>query len=218
MMEAYDFFIEQLEKRLRTPSDDLLNDVAHAKLGDEELTFNEKLQISTLLMIAGNETTTSLIGSATLMLLRDQPLRERLTADQSLIPAYVEEALRLEPPTQGMFRIAKSDTEIGGVQIPAGSFLWLIYASGNRDDDAFVEPDDVRLGREDGHPHLSFGGGPHFCLGANLARAEARIALETMLRRLPEIRLAPGEEGDEWFPNLIQHALARLNVTFQPTS
>jgi cytochrome P450 len=217
MMEAYDFFTEQLEVRLQTPSDDLLNDVAHAKMGDDELTFNEKLQISTLLMIAGNETTTSLIGSATLMLLRNQPLREKMIADPSLIPAYVEESLRLEPPTQGMFRIAKSDTEIGGVQIPAGSFLWLIYASGNRDVDAFAKPDDVDLLRDDGHPHLSFGGGPHFCLGANLARAEARIALETLLRRLPGVELAPDEDGDEWFPNLIQHALARLNVTFPPT-
>jgi cytochrome P450 len=217
MMACYDFFTAQLEDRHREPRDDLLNDVAHAKIGDEELTFNEQLQISTLFMIAGNETTTSLIGSAMLMLLRDAATLQRLRDDASLIPAYLEEALRLEPPVQGLFRIANADTEVGGTAIPAGSFLWLLYGSGNRDADVFSDADDVAFDRVDGRPHLSFGGGPHFCLGANLARAEARIALESLLRRLPELELAPDEQGEQWYPNLVQHALTRLNVVFKPS-
>jgi cytochrome P450 len=217
MNECYDFFTEQLQDRQRDPREDLLNQIAHAKIGDEELTFNEQLQISTMLMIAGNETTTSLIGSAMLMLLRDAELLQRLKADADLILPFIEEALRLEPPTQGQFRIAVADTEVGGIAIPAGSFLWLLYGSGNRDDEAFQEPDEVAFDRIDGRPHLSFGGGPHFCLGSNLARTEAKIAIETLLRRLPDITLAPGEEGDQWFQNIIQHALTRLNVTFSPS-
>lgn len=216
MTEAYDFFTEQLERRHHEPTDDLLNDIAHAELGGEKLPFNEQLQIAALLMIAGNETTTSLIGSAMLMIMGDPELAAQLRGDADLIDPFVEEVLRLEPPTQGLFRIATIDTEVGGTVIPAGSFLWLLYGSGNRDDRAFRCPDDVALDREDGRPHLSFGGGAHFCMGSNLARAEARICIETLLRRLPDLHLAPNEKGDVWFPNLVQHGLTRLRVEFTP--
>ena len=216
MNDCYDAFTEALESRRESPRDDLISDVAHAQLDGEELTPNEQLQITTLFLIGGNETTTSLIASAVLAVLRDRPLRDKLASDPALVPVFVEEVLRLEPPVQGLFRIACSDVEVGGTHIPKDSFLWLVYASCNRDETVFSDAEELSWERADSRPHMSFGGGPHFCMGSNLARAEARIALETLLRRLPDIKLAPGEVGDQYYPNLVQHALTRLDVRFTP--
>jgi cytochrome P450 len=131
------------------------------------------------------------------------------------IPAFVEEVLRLEPPVQGLFRHALRDTTVGGVPIPAGTFVWLLHASANRDRARFPDADSLRLDRAAaGRSHLSFAQGPHFCLGAPLARAEARLAVETLLRRTRGLRLAPGELVDSWAPNLVQHNLTRLDVEF----
>jgi cytochrome P450 len=216
MNECYDFFTAELEDRRRAPREDLLNDIAHAKIDDEELSFNEQLQVSANLLIAGNETTTSLIGSAMLMLMRDAALADRLKADPDLIPPFLEEVLRLEPPVQGLFRIANADTEVAGTAIPRGSYLWLVYASCNRDEQVFPDGDELSWERADSRPHMSFGGGPHFCMGSSLARTEARIAVETLLRRLPDLSLDSTEAGDQYYSSLIQHALTRLNVTFTP--
>jgi cytochrome P450 len=216
MNDCYDFFTTQLEDRRRAPREDLLNDIAHARMGDEELTFNEQLQVSVNLMIAGNETTTSLIGSAMLMLMRNPELADRLRADPGLIPPFLEEVLRLEPPVQGLFRIANADTEVAGTPIPRGSYLWLVYASCNRDEQVFADGDELSWDRADTRPHMSFGGGPHFCMGSSLARTEARIAVETLLRRFPDLSLDPSEAGERYYSSLIQHALTRLDVTFTP--
>lgn len=216
MNECYDFFTARLEKRRREPREDLATDVAHAKIGDEELTFNEQLQVMANLLVGGNETTMSLIGSCLLTLLRDGAVRQRLSSDPDSIPVFVEEVVRLEPPVQGLFRIANADCTVGGQAIPGGSFLWLVYASCNRDREVFPDADALAWDRVDSRPHMSFGGGPHFCMGSNLARTEARIAVETVLRRLPDVALAPGEEGDQYYPNFVQHGLTRLNVVFTP--
>jgi cytochrome P450 len=218
MNEFYDYFTQQLMDRERNPGDDLVTDVAQAEIpGEEPLTLNERLQMLAQFLIAGNETTASLIASAVLILLSDPGLKSCLTADPSRIPAFVEEVLRLEPPTQGLFRIANIDTEIAGVQIPQGSFLWLVYGSCNRDEQVFPHGDEVQFDRPAARNHLTFGQGAHFCLGANLARAESRVAIESLLQWLPDLRLAPGEDGDAYYPNLIQHGLTRLNVEFTPS-
>jgi cytochrome P450 len=218
MNEFYDYFTGQLEDRARNPRDDLVTDVAQADIpGEEPLTLNERLQMLAQFLIAGNETTTSLIASAVLILLRDPALKDRLTADPGRIPAFLEEVLRLEPPTQGLFRIANADSKIAGVQIPKGSFLWLVYGSCNRDERVFPNSDELMLDRTSSRNHLTFGQGAHFCLGANLARAESRVAIQALLTWLPDLRLAPGEDGDAYSPNLIQHGLTRLNVEFSPS-
>lgn len=210
--ECYDFFEARMEERLADPREDLVTDVAQADLCHEE-----RLQMLTLFLIGGNETTNSLIASCIWMLCQRPELQDELRADPDLIPPFVEETLRVEPPVQGLFRQAMRDTTVGGVPIQAGEFLWLVYGSANRDEAQFPTPDEIRLDRgAEGRRHLSFAQGPHFCLGAPLARAEARIALETLLARTRNLALAPDEDAGSWAPNLVQHNLTRLNVVFDP--
>jgi cytochrome P450 len=210
--ECYDFFEVQLADRLANPREDLVTDVAHADLCHEE-----RLQMLTLFLIGGNETTNSLIASSVWLLCQQPELQDRLRADRALIPPFVEEVLRIEPPVQGLFRYALRDTVAGGVAMPAGTFVWLVYGSANRDDAQFPEPEELRLDRgAEGRRHLTFAQGPHFCLGAPLARAEARIAIETLLRRTRNLALAPDEDASQWAPNLVQHNLTRLKVVFEP--
>jgi cytochrome P450 len=208
--ECYDFFEAEMTDRLANPREDLVTDVAQA-----ELCHEERLQMLTLFLIGGNETTNSLIASSVWLLCQRPALQEALRADPSLIPPFVEEVLRIEPPVQGLFRYALRDTTAGGVAMPAGTFVWLVYGSANRDAAQFPEPDELRLDRgAEGRRHLSFAQGAHFCLGAPLARAEARIALEVLLRRTRGMHLAAGEDCGSWAPNLVQHNLTRLQVEF----
>ncbi|MFN2537774.1 MAG: cytochrome P450, partial [Mycobacteriales bacterium] len=213
MDEAYDFFTAQLADRRQHPRDDLVTDVVEA---GTELSGHEQLQALVLFLTGGNETTNSLIASCCRQLAEDPALQSRLREHPELIPAFVEEVLRLEPPVQGLFRLATVDTQIGGVTVAAGSFVWLLYGSCNRDSGVFGEPDELRLDRTEGRDHLSFAQGPHYCLGANLARTEARIAVETLLARTARLRLAPEEDLSCWTPNLVQHGLTRLLVELTP--
>jgi len=210
--ECYDFFEAEMEDRLANPREDLVTDVAQADLCHEE-----RLQMLTLFLIGGNETTNSLIASSVWLLCRRPELQDQLRDAPSQIPAFVEEVLRIEPPVQGLFRYALRDTTAGGVEMPAGTFVWLVYGSANRDDAQFPAPEELRLDRgAEGRRHLTFAQGPHFCLGAPLARAEARIAIETLLARTRNLALAPDEDAGAWAPNLVQHNLTRLKVVFTP--
>jgi cytochrome P450 len=211
--ECYDFFEARMAERLHSPQDDLITDVAQA-----DLVHEERLQMLTLFLIGGNETTNSLIASAVLQLCLQPALQDRLREEADLIPPFVDEILRLEPPVQGLFRQATRDTTLGGVTIQEGEFVWLLYGSANRDEAQFPEPDQLRLDRgAEGRRHMAFAQGPHFCLGAPLARAEARIATEILLRRTRNLRLAPGEHAHNWAPNLVQHNLTQLMVEFSAT-
>lgn len=210
--ECYDFFEAEMADRLTAAREDLVTDVAQADLCHEE-----RLQMLTLFLIGGNETTNSLIASCVWVLCQQPALQDQLRDDSSLIPPFVEEVLRIEPPVQGLFRFATRDTTAGGVPVKAGEFVWLVYGSANRDDAQFPEPEELRLDRgAEGRRHLSFAQGPHFCLGAPLARAEARIAVETLLARTRNLALAPDEDANSWAPNLVQHNLTRLKVVFTP--
>lgn len=181
-----------LDEREKAPRDDMLTDLLNARIeGVEPLARGEMLNMIQLLLVAGNETTTSLIGSMVGLYL-DRPDEWRaIGADPGLAPAAVEEALRMESPVQGLFRSTTEEVELGGVLLPKGAHLQLLYGGGNRDASEFPEPDQFRPGRPNGASHLAFGGGVHFCLGAALARLEGRIALETLTQRLPDIRLDP---------------------------
>jgi cytochrome P450 len=210
------YFIEKIAERQAAPQDDLITDVVHARLdGDEPLTVNEMLWMFTQFLVAGNETTTKLLASAMLLLLRAPEQLALVREDPALIPGLVEEVLRLESPVQGLFRVARANTEIGGVAIPAGASLMMVYASGNRDASVFPDPDTLDVRRENSRLHLAFGQGPHYCIGAALARAEGRIGLEVLLERLDDIGIDPANTF-EYEESYVLHGLKELHLTFVP--
>ena len=193
--ECYDYFSGRLELARAEARDDLVGAVASLENDAGEVAPAESLQILTQLMVAGTETMVHLLGSAILRIATTPGLEEQLRTDPSRLPDVVEEVLRLEAPTPGMYRLATRNTRLGGVDIPAESHLFLSYHAANLDPDAFESPEELRFDRPDRPAHLSFGGGLHACVGAPLARMEARVALETLLGRVHGLRLAvpPGE-------------------------
>lgn len=213
-VEFFDYFTEKIEERRVERRDDLISDVVHAKVdGEDPLTTLEMLGMFSQFLVAGNETTTKLLASTMVLLLERPELMEAVRADRSLIPGLVEEALRLEAPVQGLFRVANTDCEVGGTAIPAGSSVWAVYAAANRDPGEFVDPDILDPGRPNAKAHLAFGQGIHYCLGASLSRAEVRIAFEVILDRLDDLALAPDTVLD-YEPSYVLHGLKELPLTF----
>lgn len=212
--EFYDYFTEQLEARRVTPTDDLLSDLLAGRIeGEQPLTDDELLQMLVQFLIGGHETTTNLIGSIMVHLLRDPALLDEVKANPDLISTLIEEGLRLEAPTQGMFRTATTDTEIAGRPISKGSMVYLIYASGNRDVCEFADPDKLDLHNPRGH-HLAFGRGEHVCIGANLVRAETTIALRSLIARLSGIAPATDIERLDYHPTFMLRGPKTVPVTF----
>lgn len=210
----YDYFTAELATRRRSPQDDLLTDLLNARMDDEEpLTENEILQMLVQFLVAGNETTTNLIGNTVKLLLVEPNLLAETTADPSLVPRVIEESLRLESPTQGIFRLALDDVGVGGQQIAAGDMLYLMYSSGNRDEETFAQADELRPDGSRGQ-HLAFGRGEHVCLGATLARREALVAVSTLLNRVDGLALARPEEPTPYRPSFALRGPLRLPVTF----
>ena len=188
------YFRELLAERRREPRDDLLSALVAAEEAGQQLSEAEVLALATLILVAGHETTTNLIANAVLCLLRHPGERKRLQDDLALLPSAVEELLRFESPIQLTDRVASEDCQLGGVRVRRGQLVAVLLGSANRDPARFPEPDRLDLGREDNR-HLAFGHGRHFCLGAQLARLEAQVALAALLRRFPDFRGAPEPPG-----------------------
>ena len=187
-------FVRYLRNLIRArragPRDDLLSALVRAEVAGEKLSEDELLAMAFLLLVAGHETTVNLIGNGTLALLEHPDQLRRLRDDPGIIRPAVEELLRYYSPVEtATERYAREDVTVAGVTIPQGSLVFPVIASANRDDRQFADPDRLDLGREPNR-HLAFGQGIHFCLGAPLARLEGQIAISTLLRRLPELRLA----------------------------
>jgi cytochrome P450 len=182
-------YAEYIDWRAKNPSDDLMTELLTAEFTDEHgtvrtLTRDEVLGYIGLLAGAGNETTTRLIGWAAKLLADNPDQRRQLAEDFALIPNAIEECLRYEPPSPVQARVLTKDVEHHGQGVPEGSIVLLLNASANRDERQFTDPDRFDIHRK-AQRHLSFGYGLHFCLGAHLARLEARVALEEVLRRFP---------------------------------
>ena len=157
----------------RQPNESLLSHLVHAQVADtERLSDRELHSVLQALFVGGNDTTPAGIGNSVLLLCRQTELQDRLRGDGDAIAKFVEEALRLESPVQGLYRFAKVDTELGGVRIPAGSALNVRYAAANRDEKVFANPQRADLDRKGLRNHMAFGAGIHYCAGANLARLE----------------------------------------------
>jgi hypothetical protein len=184
--ELSDYLRPIFERRRRQPRDDLISALVAVEDEGQTLTEAELISLTALILGAGHETTTNLIGNAVLALLRHPDQRRRLGEDPSLIASAVEEFLRYDSPVQLTDRVATVECEIAGRRIKKGVLVALVLGAGNRDPERFAEPDRLDLARKDNH-HLAFGHGAHFCLGAALARAEAQIAIATLLRRLPDL-------------------------------
>ena len=189
IIEFRDYFTEQLEDRAANPRDDLLTKLAQAVWHGEPLSINEQLATAQILLIAGNETTRGLIAGAG-QLLAEQPEQRRLLVEApDLIPGAVEEFLRYVTPVTHMCRTALDDTEIRGQRIAKGDFLCLLYPAANRDEDVWQRADDLDVTRAPDPAHVAFGFAEHFCLGASLARREAKIVLAELLSRFPNYEI-----------------------------
>jgi cytochrome P450 len=211
-VEFQHYFAAKLEERQRKPQRDLLTDLLNARIkGEAPLNTAEMLSILKQLLIGGNETSTNLIGSMMLLLMNNPDQLENILRDRRLEQNAVEEALRLDSPVQGLFRTATQGVEIGGVGIPQGAHLELLYASGNRDDARFRKADRFEIHRGDSGNHMAFGFGIHFCIGAPLARYEGRVALDVLLERLPNLRLASGQRF-EHHPHFFLRGLKHLEL------
>lgn len=187
--ESIVMFAEYIEWRAAHPSDDLMTDLLNAEIEERDgtvrqLTRTEVLAYTAMIAGAGNETTARLIGFMGQLLSEHPEQRRELAANPALIPGAVEETLRFEPPSPVQARYVARDTAYYGHTVPAGSFMLLLNGSANRDESRFTDPDTYAIRRTAGH--LSFGQGVHFCLGSALARLEARVAFEEVLRRWPD--------------------------------
>jgi cytochrome P450 len=208
--ELMAYSVQRVDEAARAPKDDLLGDLVRACQGDDALTRDEVVSILLQILTAGNESTTSLIGSALRLLLDNPDVAARVRADGSLLEPFIEEALRLESPFHGHFRLVRRDTKVAGRPLPKGSRVMLLWGAANRDADEFPNPDSIDLARPNGRSHLGFGFGIHHCIGASLARLETRVVLETLLARTNALRRTDTKRA--YVPSLLVRCLAALPV------
>jgi cytochrome P450 len=204
-----------IDARRGNPTDDLLSDLVNAKVeGEESLNDAEIMSILQQLMVAGNETTTSTLAGGLLLLMQNPEKRAAVDADRALIPNMVEEMLRLESPTSGLWRVVKRDSEIAGVAVKAGTMLHVRYAAANRDPAKYEAPDAFEPGRKNARTHLAFGKGIHMCVGNMLSRKELAVAFQEILDRMDMIALQPGAQL-VWPPNMLLRGLSTLPISFR---
>jgi cytochrome P450 len=212
-VEMFNYFSNLLEERRRAPREDLISSLSVAEVDGERLNEPELLSFCTLLLAAGQETTKNLITNAIVCLTDHPASMERLINEPALIPTAIEEILRFLPPVWFLFRQTKSDVELAGQHIPANQAVLAWTASANRDSARFPEPDRFNIEREPNR-HLAFGYGIHFCVGAPLARLEAKIAMQMMLQQLKNLQRVAG------VPIMVRAGIVfvirSLPVTFQP--
>ncbi|WP_333890267.1 cytochrome P450 [Mycolicibacterium gadium] len=203
------YISEYFAQAAGNPGDNLLGDLATA-CATGALDDNTARVIMLTLFSAGGESTASLLGSAVWILATHPDIQRQLRADPALLGAFIEESLRFEPPFRGHYRHVVDDTALGGVELPAGSRLFLLWGAANRDPAQFESPDEFRLDRPKGKGHITFGKGAHFCVGAALARLEARLVLEMLLEQTEWIE--PAAVG-RWLPSILVRRLERLELT-----
>ncbi|ORV08662.1 cytochrome P450 [Mycobacterium celatum] len=217
----YGTFSDYISDRRRAPRDDVLTGLASATFPDGSVPdVTDVARVATNVFSAGQETTVRLLGAA-LQVLGERPdIQERLRNDRSLIPNFIEEALRIESPVKGDFRLSRVSTSVGGVEIPAGTTVMVVNGAANRDPRRFENPDTFDPARKNARQHIAFGRGIHSCPGAPLARAETRVAIERLLDRTTDIRISESKHGPagerryQYVPTYILRGLTELHLEF----
>lgn len=209
----------KIDERRANGGDDLLTDLVEARVdGETPLTDPEIMSIMQQFMVAGNETTTSTLAGGLLQLIRNPDQMEIARAaaggrDPKVITNLVEESLRYETPTAGMWRLVKRDCELGGVALKAGTMIQLRYAAANRDPAKYPDPDKFDVLRQNARSHLAFGKGPHMCVGNMLSRKEMFVAFDELLERLDDFAVAD-ESAVTVFPNVLLRGVTNLPISF----
>ena len=219
-IELQHYIFETMQRKRKKPQDDIITrliqiEVEDAELGEKRpLTDTEIIGIVDHLLIGGNETTAFALSNGLWLLFRNPAVYAELKADRSKIKGFVEETLRIESPTQGLYRFVARDTEIGGVAVPKGATLSIRYGAGNHDPARFPNPQKPELGRKNAGRHLAFGIGEHVCPGATLSRLEQTWAWEILLDRLFNIRPAPGKNDYTHIGGMWVRALKSIHMQF----
>jgi cytochrome P450 len=220
----YQRFTDYIEERRREPRDDVLTGLATATFPDGSTPeVIDVVRVAANLFAAGQETTVRLLATS-LMLIAERPdLQQHLRDDRDAIPDFIEEALRIESPVKGDFRLSRVPTTVGGVELPAGTTVMVLNGAANRDPRVFEHPEEFLVDRANARQHLAFGHGSHFCPGAPLARAETRVSIERLLDRMTDIRISETAHGPagarryEYVPTFILRGLRALHLEFTPT-
>ena len=211
-----DFIVEALEARRRQPQDDLLTHLVQARDAEGQgFSMAEMLSLTQQFLVAGNETTTNGIAAGVRLLAERPALLRAIKRQPDRALGFVNEVLRLESPVQGLFRVVRKDTELGGVHLPKGARIMLRFAAANRDGRKYASPEQIDLHRANAGTHVAFGAGIHHCIGAGLARLEMRQAFTALAQRLRHLALAPDNEFTH-HPSMILRGLKALRVTFEP--
>jgi cytochrome P450 len=220
----YDRFTTYVEDRRRTPRDDILTGLATATFPDGSTPeVIDVVRLAANLFAAGQETTVRLLSSALLLIAEDPELQQLLRRERDRIPNFIEETLRTESPVKGDFRLSRVPTQLGDVDLPAGTTLMLLNAAANRDPRHFEDPARFDVDRANARQHLAFGRGVHTCPGAPLARAEARVSIERILDRTTDIRISERDHGPagarryQYVPTFILRGLTRLHLSLDLT-
>lgn len=210
-MDLIEYCKQIINERRKFPKDDLISRLILLEEGTNQLTELELYAMCVQLFVAGQETTTNLIGNGLLALLETPKELQKLNNDIGLLENSIEELLRYDSPVQRTVRVAIDDIQIRGELIRKGQSVILMFGSANRDPEQFKNPDSLILDRKPNH-HLAFGRGPHFCIGAPLARLEAKIAFESLIRKFSKFELA--ESDLKWVPSMAMRGLISLKVEF----
>jgi cytochrome P450 len=214
------YFADMCDQRRKEPADDMISDLVVTEIKDPDsgdvrpLNMEELQSVLQQLMVAGNETTTSAITGGMLSLIQNPEQLKELQDHPEKIPNAVEEILRMESPSAGMWRVVKKDSEVHGVKIPRDSLVMLRYHAANRDRALFDDPNEIDINRGNADDHIAFGQGIHFCPGAMLARKEMNVAFVALLSRLENIQVVADKSDLSYWPNIVLRGLRGLHISF----
>jgi cytochrome P450 len=212
------YLAERAKEYKSEPRDIILSNLVHVEDEGQRLSMGQILMIAQLLLVAGNETTTTGLTTSLYLMLKDPDLLKRVRTDRSLIGNVIEEMLRAHSPVSHQYRCTTQDAEVAGIAIPKNSVVQVSYLAGNQDRAQWQNPERFDIDRKGIKNHLGFGRGIHFCLGNQLARMEMRVAIERLLDRLEDIRLSDQHPEPQFKASFQVHALDSLNVAFTPGS